>query len=83
MNMWWLQHRAGQIADRRSKMTPCKRCGLLYDKHLEACPKCTNIKEAELKLLLNKRAHSRISIGKGMFYGAIIIFVLMVIFTWR
>jgi len=60
-------------------MTPCKRCGLLYEKQLDQCPNCSGIDDAKLKVLLKQRSQMRLSIGKAMYIGAIIIVVIMVI----
>jgi len=80
--MWYLLESLQEKINERKQQKLCKRCGLLYKKVIENCPHCYHVEDYKLKLLLKKRAYERISIGKGMFYGALAIILIMFLFLF-
>lgn len=75
--MWYSLNELQDKIKIRRQQKFCKRCGLLYKKIMDNCPHCHHIKDYKLKLLLKKRAKERISLGKGMVLGALVIMFIM------
>ncbi len=68
-----------QILLRRSEQMLCDRCGLLYAKSEAVCPHCESLSDVALRRLLDERRRFRLSVGKGMLYGAITLFALLLL----
>ena len=79
--MWWQLQNLLERIENRKTLRKCKRCRMLYKKRLTECPRCAGVTDDDLYLLLMKRSDERISIGKSMFYGMIVIIIVMLWFN--
>lgn len=75
----WQFHRISERLEQRKHQVVCHRCGLLYQKILDACPHCAGLTDDEVKQLVTQRARFRLGLGKVMMVGAIMIVVLLII----
>lgn len=57
----------------------CERCGLKFAESNNKCPHCSHISDRELSKLLAHRAGFRLGLGKVMWLGAVLLFVVMIL----
>jgi len=77
--MWWLVGQLEKSIERCKHLKTCQRCLLYYAKELDACPRCHDLTDATLEILLAKRSRSRLNLGKLFFLLAAIIVVAMLL----
>lgn len=79
--MLWLFEKVKKHQKYLSEHLRCSRCGMYYKKTLATCNRCEGIPDSELRILLENRAKNRVGIGKMMLVGAVVIFVLLLVFN--
>ena len=78
--MLWLQFkRIEKGIERLSGQICCVRCRSYYPKIQRDCHHCAHLSDEELPSLLTERKSFRISLGKIMFGGAILILILLLV----
>lgn len=73
----WLFHRLGEKIAQGRHLRKCRRCRIMYEKSLPACPHCSDVDDARLGLLLAERKKQRLSLGRGMLVAAAVIIILI------
>ena len=77
--MWLNLYGLPESIKYRKTLKLCKHCGLLHKKQLVECPKCTDVDDNELEVLLQQNTRFRIDLGKTMLYGTAAFFVLIIV----
>ncbi len=75
---WWLFERVRRKAEKLKDHVKCNRCGQYFHTDHERCNHCSNISDAELSGMLEKRRAFRMTLGRYMFIGAALILLVMV-----
>ncbi len=65
--------------ERRSNQQLCKRCGLFFSKAESECPKCKDVDDRELEILLEKRSSERLGLGNGMLWSSIAVAAILIL----
>jgi len=63
----------------RASLQACSRCGFYYPKKQSVCHHCANMDDEQLLRNLARKKHFRLSLGKAMLLGALLILVFMVL----
>lgn len=76
--MWWLYKRIKEKTRHLENHTRCERCGQYFHNELGVCNLCSHLGDAELQAAVEKRRQFRMSLGKWMMFGALLIALLLV-----
>lgn len=63
----------------RATLRKCERCGLFFKKQLDGCPHCSQLDDEALLRQIARRSYYRVSLGRGMLMGAIVLVVIMLL----
>ena len=78
--MLWQIHRLGKQINNTKRLKYCERCRLHYEPVLpDECPRCTGLSNEEVEHLIQKRNKARLTIGRSMFIGSLILIVLLIL----
>ena len=80
--MWGQLHNLTESVKKRNAQKTCSRCCLLFKKSLTQCPRCTDVSDEDLDVLLQQRADTRVGMGKTMFYVAAVFGLLFIIINF-
>ena len=77
--MWYFAKLLEEKIRKRNNQRFCDRCGLLYDKSEDECPRCTGISDQKLEILLKQRKSYREGLGKFMYLAVVVLMIILFI----
>jgi recombinational DNA repair protein RecR len=75
----WLIHRLSKQVAKLKNYLKCERCHLYIHKDLKKCNYCSHLSDSELALMITKKSRFRVSLGKAMFFAAVLFFGFMIL----